>query len=81
MYVSFMLSAAQHASMPMVAVGPCAGFCGNELPPTTNRFGTSYDWRYLFTTLVEGSVPITAPPMLCVLWYGMMVYFPGMGAA
>ena len=79
--MSLMPSAAQHASMPMVPVGPCAPFCGNALPPTTNRFGTSQDCRYLFTTLVYGSVPITTPPTLCVLWYGTMLYFVGMGAA
>src|ERR1700732_4839167 len=55
--------------MPVVAVGPFAGFWGNALPPTTNRFETSHDCRYLLTTLVDGSLPITAPPTLCVLWY------------
>src|SRR5688572_19191765 len=80
-YVSLIPSAAQHASMPIVSVGPCAAFCGNALPPTTKRFGTSHDWRYLFTTLVEGSVPITAPPQLCVLWYGTMLYLFGTACA
>src|SRR3954452_10174212 len=55
--------------MPIVSVGPFAGFCGNALPPTTNRFEPSHDCRYLLTTLVDGSLPITAPPTLCVLWY------------
>src|SRR5215813_15486080 len=58
--------------MPIVSVGPFAVCCGNALPPTTNRFETSQDYRYLLTTLVDGSLPITAPPTLCVLWYPVM---------
>src|SRR5215468_12641357 len=58
--------------MPIVSVGPLAGCCGNALPPTTNKFETSHDRRYLLTPLVDGSLPITAPPTLCVLWYPVM---------
>jgi hypothetical protein len=43
-YFSLIASAAQQASMPIVSVGPFAGFCGNAPPPATNRFETSHDW-------------------------------------
>src|SRR5579885_1470881 len=59
--------------MPIVSVGPFAGLYGKELPPTTNKFERSHDCRYLLTTLVDGSLPITAPPTLWVLWYPVML--------
>jgi hypothetical protein len=49
--------------------GPFAGFRGNALPPTTNGFETSHDREYVLTTPGDGSLPITTPPTLCVLWY------------
>jgi hypothetical protein len=49
--------------------GPFAGFRGNALPPTTNGFETSHDRGYVLTTLVDGSLPITTPSTLCVLWH------------
>src|SRR2546428_13714793 len=72
---------AWNVSPPRVPVGLKPPFCGKALAPTTKTFGTSQLCRYLLTALVEGSAPITAPPVLCVLWYGTMLYFPRRGLA
>src|SRR3569623_2898027 len=60
-------SADQYASAQTVPVGLYPAFCGNELAPMTKRLETSQLWRSRFTTLVFGSVPITAPPFKCVV--------------
>src|SRR3954468_19995273 len=76
-----MACADQNASAPTVSVGLYEAFCGKLDAPITNTLGTSQLCRYRFTTLVEGSVPITVPPVLCVVWYCVTLYGPLRGDA
>src|SRR3979409_348250 len=71
-----MASAAQYARAPTVPVGVYDAFFGKFDAPITNAFGTSQLCRWRLTTLLAGSVPITVPPVWCVLWYCVVVYGP-----
>src|SRR5450432_4718499 len=69
-----MASAVQYASAPTGPVGLYDALCGKTFAPTTNRFSKSQLCRYLFTALFFRWVPMMAPPVLCVLWYGTTVH-------
>src|SRR5438067_332340 len=70
MYLPVMACAAQKANAPTVPVGFIPALWAKAEAPITKTLGTSQLCRYLFTALVLGSLPITAPPVLWVLWYG-----------
>src|SRR4249919_696331 len=72
-YCFVMASAAQYASAPTVSVGLYDAFCGYAEAPMTKTLCTSQHWRKRLTTLVDGSAPMIAPPVLCVLWYCVTV--------
>ena len=60
-------SEARHASAIIQVVMPCVpGSETKQLASVTNRFLTSCDWQYGFSTEVFGSLPIRAEPHSCV---------------
>ena len=61
-------SAAQKARAPTGPVGFLPAFCGKAEAPMAKTLGTSQLCRCRLTALVFGSVPMIAPPVLCVLW-------------